>query len=130
MLDRKRTAPQKLKIFLPWFLNKELLGRIQKLLPYYYHARFRLYFNRYGCMRCGRKNVMYGCNGLCTKCLALISDRLKRSDRAMKRRYGVDPASASRALLRRMMSARELLADIRPRNMDFHGAADPPEGDV
>jgi len=113
MPNQKRSAPQKLKIFLPWFLNKELLRRIEELLPYYYHARFRLYFNRYGCMRCSKKNVMYGCNGLCPKCLALISDRLKRSDRAMKRRYGVDPASAPHALLRRMMSARELLADFR-----------------
>jgi hypothetical protein len=113
MLGPKRTTPPKLKIFLPWFLNKELLRRIEELLPYYYHARFRIYFNRYGCMRCSKKTVMYGCNGLCLKCLALISDRLKRSDRAMQRKYGVKAASAPHALLKRMMSARELLADLR-----------------
>jgi hypothetical protein len=119
MSDRKRNIRRNLKIFLPWFLNKELLRTIEGLLPYYYHARFRIYFNRFGCMRCSKKTVMYGCNGLCLKCLGLISDRLKRSDQAMKRRYGVDSASAPNALLKRLISARGLLADFRRGNSYF-----------
>lgn len=98
----------------PWFLTKELMKQIDGLVPRYYHMRLRLYFNRFGCLRCSKRRVLYGCNGLCLKCLGLVSDRLKRTDRTLWRRYGVPPAVASRNLLARMLSARDFLSDFRP----------------
>jgi hypothetical protein len=104
---------QPIRLFPPWFLTKILVRKIEALLPYYYHTRFRFYFDRYGCVRCGRKDAVYCCSGLCLPCTGLITDRLKRSDRAMKRRYDTSNKLPCRAFLRRLNSARELLADLK-----------------
>lgn len=108
-----RHKPTANHFFPPWFLSKDLLKKIDALLPYYYHMRFRFYFDRYGCVRCGRKNVEYCCSGLCKPCNGLINDRLKRSDRAMRRRYDMGNQIPCKTLLKRLNSARELLADLR-----------------
>ena len=112
-MPNARRNPTNACPFPPWFLTKELVRKINQLLPYYYHMRFRLYFDRYGCIRCGRKNVVYRCGGLCVPCNGLINDRLKRTDIAMKRRHGTSTNIPSKAFLKRLTSAREILADIR-----------------
>jgi len=66
-------------------------------------------------MRCSRKDAVYSCAGLRVSCKGLISDRLKRTDKAMKRRYGAGTDLRSEAFLNRLTSARELLADSRRR---------------
>lgn len=99
--------------FPPWFLSKPTMRKIEALLPYYYHLRFRIYFDRYGCVRCGKKNVVYCCCGLCIPCNGLINDRLKATDRTMKKRFGKGTGQPCSAFLRKMKTARELLADFR-----------------
>jgi hypothetical protein len=86
--------------------------QIDALLPYHYHRRFRHYFDRYGCVRCDRKKVEYGCSGLCLKCLGLVSDRLKRGDQKIEAQYRAARARPVNFLKRRD-AARELLADFR-----------------
>ena len=103
----------KLKFFPPWFLTKATMKRIEALLPYYYHKRFRFYFDAYGCVRCGRKDVPYSCSGLCIPCQGFINHRLERSDRAMKRQYGAHPDPIPARLLKRRLSAQELLKDLK-----------------
>jgi len=103
---------RELHVFPPWFLTKEVMRKIEALVPYYYHTRFRFYFDRYGCVRCGHKDVEYCCGGLCKPCNGLINDRLKRTDRAMKRRYGSSKDVPCIGFLKRLNSARELLADL------------------
>ncbi len=91
----------------------ELFKQFQRLLPALYHQRFRLYFERYGCIRCKRKQVLYGCSGLCISCLPLVDSRLRQVDKDMKKLYGdKKPVSAKRFLSGRD-SARELLSDLR-----------------
>jgi hypothetical protein len=102
-------------LFLPWFLSKDLLKRINALLPYAYHKRLRSYFDKYGCIRCGHKNALYCCNGLCVHCVGLISDRLKRGDTYMEKKRRAMPVAPSEAYLKRRASARELLRDLRQR---------------
>lgn len=99
------------RIFPPWFLSRAALQQIELLVPPEYHRRFRTYFDRYGCVRCDKKNVLYGCNGLCLACVGLISDRLKRIDQKMKRQQPADEAT-DRGLLRRRELACELLSDF------------------
>ena len=106
---------QRCGVFPPWFLTKEIVRKIDELLPYYYHMRFRFYFDRYGCIRCGRTDVVYCCAGLCLPCQGLINDRLKRTDKVMKRRYGLTYDLPTNAFLKRWTSARTLLGDIRKR---------------
>lgn len=113
MASTNARKPRKLRFFPPWFLNKSTMRKIERLLPYYYHKRFRFYFDLYGCIRCNRKTVMYACSGLCSGCEGTISSRLKRTDRAMKRRYDDGPGLPSAAFLRRITTARELLKDFR-----------------
>ena len=107
--QKERTLP----FFPPWFLSRDVVRKIDALVPYYYHMRFRFYFDRYGCVRCGRSDVEYCCGGLCIACNGLINDRLKRTDRALKRRYGSDQETPCASFLKRLSSARELLADLR-----------------
>jgi hypothetical protein len=104
---------QTLPFFPPWFLTKDVLRKINALVPYYYHTRFRFYFDRYGCIRCGRNDIEYCSGGLCKVCNGLINDRLKRTDLAMKKKYGSDRGVPCASFLKRLNSARELLADFR-----------------
>src|ERR1700740_3706981 len=70
-------------------------------------------FDRYGCIRCGRKKVVYCCGGLCKRCVGFINNRLKSSDRIMRRQYDMRKELPCEMFLKRLKSARELLADFR-----------------
>jgi len=113
MASASKNKPRKLRFFPPWFLKKSTMRKIEGLLPYYYHKRFRFYFDLYGCIRCGRKNVVYVCSGLCAGCQVTINSRLKTTDRAMKRQYDAGLGLPSAVFLKRLTIARELLKDFR-----------------
>jgi hypothetical protein len=91
----------------------EVFKQFQRLLPAFYHQRFRLYFDRYGCIYCKRKQVLYGGSGLCISCLPLINDRLRQVDKNMRRLYGAKKSQPAKRFLSGRESARELLADLR-----------------
>jgi len=113
MASVSKHKPGKLRFFPPWFLTKSTMRKIEGLLPYYYHKRFRFYFDLYGCIRCSRKNVVYACSGLCAGCQVTINSRLKTTDRAMRRQYQAGPVLPSAVFLKRLTTARELLKDFR-----------------
>src|SRR5579871_847566 len=100
------------KSYVPWFVSRETYNQMYSLLPKIYFRRLSTYFKRYGCMRCGRRLVKYGANGLCKPCLGLVSDRLKICDRALERRYRPYFRKADR-YLQRAKTARELLSDLK-----------------
>src|SRR5882724_13627534 len=110
-----KTTHHKCGVFPPWFATRAIVKKIETLLPYYYHMRFRFYFDRYGCIRCARTDAVYCCAGLCLSCQGLINDRLKRTDKIMKRRYGLTYDLPTKAFMKRWTSARTLLSDIRKR---------------
>jgi hypothetical protein len=111
--DQRAQGGRRLKLFPPWFLSRAVIRQVEALLPSHYHKRFRFYFDRYGCIRCNRKRVLYGANGLCLACVGLVSDRLERVDAKLKNLRGPDPIGPTKAFLRRRQDARELLADFR-----------------
>lgn len=100
-------------LFPPWFVPMEVFKQFQRLLPSVYHQRFRLYFDRYGCIRCKRKQVLYGCSGLCISCLPLVDSRLRQVDKDMKKLYGGKKTAPAKRFLSGRESARQLLADLR-----------------
>ena len=104
---------RRLEIVPPWFLSRELLKQVEALLPSHYQRRFRIYFDKYGCIRCRRKRVLYGGNGLCLPCIGLVSDRMDRIDAKLRNAGLLDPKGPAKAFLRRRQSARDLLADFR-----------------
>lgn len=70
------------------------------------HKRLRLYFERYGCVRCERKNV------LCQRCLGLVSDRLKRGDKFIEKQYRKARIPAQ-YFLKRREKAINMLPDLK-----------------
>ena len=109
---RKSATRQRAKSYIPWFVSRKTYEQMYSLLPKIYFRRLSTYFKRYGCLRCSRRLVLYGGNGLCKPCLGLVSDRLKICDRALERRYRSHFRKADR-YLRRARTARELLYDLK-----------------
>lgn len=109
----ERSGGRRLEVFPVWFLTEDIKRQIDRVLPSYYRRRFRFYFDRYGCVRCNRKNVLYGGNGLCLPCLGLVGDRLKRIDGRLRQTQEQPEGRPTQAFLRRRRAARELLADFR-----------------
>jgi hypothetical protein len=108
---RKSLTRKASKSYVPWFVSRKTYEQMYSLLPKIYFRRFSSYFKRYGCLRCSKRLVIYGANGLCKPCLGLVSDRLKACDRALERRYAPYFKKADR-FLHRSRTARALLADL------------------
>ena len=86
---RKATVGQKLKLhdneirLQPWFLPKPVAAQISKILLSAHLAKMRYYFDDYGCIRCEKRDVMYGRNGFCENCTNITWIRI---DSSLKRR--------------------------------------------
>jgi hypothetical protein len=113
MKNQKRSLTQQEDFFLPWFLTKAMRTRVEKLLPRYYHLRLRMYYKQYGCISCRKKTLLYGANALCKNCYAVVGDRLRRTDRRLQVRVGHEQDGVAEAFLRRLESAKDLLADLK-----------------
>jgi hypothetical protein len=76
-----RTSPARRKlledIFLqPWFLPLETAQSIRRLLPDAHNRKMRFYFDDWGCMKCEKKGLMYGANGMCRRCSQKVQHRV------------------------------------------------------
>lgn len=60
----------------PWFLTRPVAFAIQNLIPQDFRFKMRDFFVDWGCLRCGRRNVLYGTNGLCIGCIRTVYYRL------------------------------------------------------
>jgi hypothetical protein len=108
----ERSNGRRLSIFPPWFVTTEIRRQVEAVMPNRYYRRLRIYFDKYGCIRCKGKLKMYAGSGLCSDCLGLIGDRLERIDKKLNKEHA-DPQEPSKVFLRRRETARRLLADFR-----------------
>lgn len=99
----------------PLFLTFRLRKAIERLLPDRHHQRMHQYFEKYGCLRCSRKNVLYAANGFCMGCINMIGKRMRKVDRELRARKPVLPPKLEENYLRPYNSARRLLADLMPK---------------
>lgn len=100
------------EIFLqPWFIPKNLYVMLRKLLPTCQLQRFRYYFDDYGCMRCGRRNVRYGQNGFCKGCGVIVRMRLIRT---LKRRFRKLGTPVAKEPINQLLAALETAHLLRP----------------
>jgi hypothetical protein len=99
----------------PFFLTWKVRKSIEKLLPTEHHQRLRLYFDTFGCFHCLHKNVIYGGNGFCCRCLTVIRRRLKKLDKELRARFSDPSPDMQEFYLRPYSSARHLLADLIPK---------------
>ncbi len=60
----------------PWFVAKATHDAIRRLLPSAQLLRMVYYFEDWGCLRCGRSNVLYRANGMCKVCSIVIRGRV------------------------------------------------------
>ena len=67
----------------PWFLPSAIAKQIRRVLPNAQLGKMRYYFEDYGCIRCEKKDVMYGGTGFCEACRHMLQYRIKGS---LKRR--------------------------------------------
>ena len=63
----------------PWFLPRPLSEKIRGLLPSSQFQKMRYCFDDYGCLRCGKRDCLYGSNGMCERCYVVIRHRIASS---------------------------------------------------
>lgn len=99
----------------PVFLTIKLRKAIERLLPDSHHQRLHRYFEKYGCLHCGRNDVLYSGNGFCMGCISMIGKRMRKVDRELQARNPAPPSKLEENYLRPYNSARRLLADLLPK---------------
>src|SRR5437764_14447287 len=85
--NKYRPAPSSIddEIFLqPWFVSKQTFLEIRRLLPSSQLLKMKYYFDDYGCLKCGKFNVLYRSNGFCRTCTVVVRARVVL---ALKRRF-------------------------------------------
>jgi hypothetical protein len=94
----------------PWFVSPEVAKSVRRLLPVSHFHKMRFYFDDWGCMRCDKKGVMYGANGMCCRCAQKVQHRVASS--FQKRQGNAVPPTRIPEVCRRVESAKALLADL------------------
>ena len=93
----------------PWFLPNSISQAIRTLIPVIHVRKMRFYFDDYGCIRCKRKNTLYGNNGFCDRCLRVVTYRAIQSlkkrlrdngSRVLEGHVFVDGLSKAQALVK------------------------------
>jgi len=93
----------------PWFLPLETANAVRRLLPSEHRHKMRFYFEDYGCMRCKKKRVRYGSNGLCKPCAQRVKLYLLF---AIKRRWTRMTHQQPPRSFKRVEEAQRLLRDL------------------
>lgn len=108
--SRRRPAPAKDEdIFLqPWYMPRPVSLQMRKILPSIHLAKMRYYFDDHGCLRCERRDVLYGSNGMCENCSATVRGRLANCLNRRLKKVGVRE-DFSEALGECVSSAREII---------------------
>jgi len=102
-------------MFHPWFLPRSTQRAIMRLVPREFYWKMRDYFNLYGCLKCEKRNVIYGGNGMCHACHANVTAKLKQ---CLKARFGDPTTRASTVQVNEAAAgtklARKLLRGLIP----------------
>lgn len=99
----------------PWFLPKVISQKIIRIVPPGYRKRFRFYFDDFGCLGCGRKDIPYRSLGFCEVCHSKITIRMRHSLKRHRRELGVGGTTPRvRWYVEQVDRAQELLADFVP----------------
>lgn len=109
--SRRRSAPvSDDDIFLqPWYMPKPVSLQMRKILPSIHLAKMRYYFDDHGCLRCERRDILYGSNGMCENCSVVVRGRLANCLKRRLRNVGV-VEDFSKALGECVSSARKIIS--------------------
>ena len=102
-------------------------GASTHISGYERRGKLHYFFDDYGCMRCNKKDIPYGANGMCHKCFDTVRSRLKIS---MKKHFKSSAVAkntpSARDFLDKAELARKLLTGLskRGQNCDKHRATE------
>jgi hypothetical protein len=97
----------------PWFLPLRTALAVRDMLPTVHRHKMRFYFEDYGCLKCGKKQVRYGSNAMCKLCVQSVKLKMLF---AIKRRWTAsNPNAEAPRTFKRAAEARKLLADLCPK---------------
>lgn len=130
-VSKKANASIEMIVLQPWFLPRSTYHAMARLISRKYVMKLRYYFDRYGCLKCERRDRTYGSNGMCSPCATKVSHRLKRCLKSGLRTsvHTSDPQLSD--LVSGAKMARGLLRDLIPRGhtvsprQDKHEAKNP-----
>jgi hypothetical protein len=98
----------------PWFLPLKAAISLREFLPGDHRHKMRFYFDDYGCLKCGKKNVRYGSNAMCKACVQQV--KLKMLWAIRRRWTGSGHTDAQPRTFKRMADAQRMLRDlVKPR---------------
>src|ERR1700675_810220 len=96
-------------IFLqPCDFPKSVVLEKRKILPSIHLAKMRYYFDDHGCLRCERRDILYGSSGMCENCSVNVRGRLANCLKRRLEKVGV-LENFSEALGDWVSSAREII---------------------
>jgi hypothetical protein len=98
----------------PWCLPRDIAVAIRKLIPVWHWRKFTFVFEQYGCFKCERTDVQHHSLGMCQRCNALYTGRLKEAivKQAYKTADRPSVAEMKESLTLKSDSARKILAEI------------------
>jgi hypothetical protein len=104
--------------FQPWFMPKPVTLQIRKILPSVHLAKMRYYFEDHGCLRCERRDLLYGSNGFCENCCTIVRGRMVNCLKRRLRNVGVgtiqpEPQLSDSVALARNIIHRRIRRDAR-----------------
>lgn len=113
---KEKTAGLLDSIFMqPWYVPRKIAIRITKMLPEPHTHKMRMYFEDYGCLRFGRRRVLYGSNGFCIRCKDKVMHQMLFT---IRRHFRPSPLNDVELGTKEIRDARFLLKDFRPRSPD------------
>jgi hypothetical protein len=74
-------------ILQPWFQSKTVANEIRKLQTVTEQRCKALYFEKYGCIHCKTKKHSHNSGGLCNRCHASITSRMRACERELSDAY-------------------------------------------
>ena len=63
--------------FQPWFLTREAANAIRSLQTMAEKLKWPKYYEKHGCVRCGKNKTPHGSNGFCAKCRMFVASKLQ-----------------------------------------------------
>jgi hypothetical protein len=113
--NKPRLPQSDATIFHPWFVPWSTYMAIKRLVPRAYLMKMRDYYDKYGCMRCEKRDSVYGQNGMCTPCRVEVTRRLRRCVEARFRAMRLQLCNQELTeIVAGANEARKLLKDMVP----------------
>jgi hypothetical protein len=76
------------------FQPKEVTSEIRRRQNMFERRKWALYFERWGCRRCGTKEQYHAANGHCRRCQNLLVQRIARIKRDYEREHPTSKSSS------------------------------------